>query len=241
MSNINVSHEKLAHAPQFIEEVKEAFNTSIPPISIQIDNREDVKSFAMIFKSKEHSYHGKRISCKNAKSFAPSTYAAVEIYTLENDRFPIELFFKSIQDLEDFADGYLRAVETVPAPTERTLEPTPTPQKVIKEEHTVTGTSPRENKRNVRRDSYEVNPFAETLLDTVLKIVLVIGWTLAVGSIVVSIFLAAEMEQYFIILLGVLGAAIILLTYYSVWAINKVIINMSRSLYNINERLKDNE
>lgn len=241
MSNITVSQEKLANAPQLIEEVKEAFNTSIPPISIQISNRADVNAFATIFKSAEHSYHGKRISCKNAKSFAPSTYAAVEIYTLENDRFPIELFFKSIQDIEDFAEGYIWAVETTPAPIEVSPEPEPAQETIAEEEHTVARTAPRENRRTVRRDSFEVNPFAETLLDTMLKIVLTVGWILAIGSIIVSIFIAVDMEAYYIIILGVLAAAIILLTYYFVWAINKVVINMSRSLYNINERLKDNE
>lgn len=241
MSNITVSQEKLANASLLIEEVKEAFNTSVPPISILISNRADLKAFATIFKSAEHSYHGKRISCKNAKSIAPSTYAAAEIYTLENDRFPIELYFKATQDLEDFADGYLRAVATVPAPVERIHEPIAKERTTIEEEQTTGKSTPKEHRRTVLRDKYEVNPFAETFLDTVLKIYMVFGWILAIGSIAVSIFLAAEMESYYIILLGVLAAALFLLTYYFIWAINKVVINMSRSLYNINENLKNAE
>lgn len=238
---ISISKKSLENASKLVAEVKEAFNTSVPPVCITINNRDEVKAFATIFKSAEHSYHGKRITCKNAKSFAPSTYAAAEIYTLESDRFPIDLFFKSIEDVKDFADGYLRAVETIPAPIERVPE-VEHAQKAVPEENAAI-IKPRESdKKNIiHRHYYEVNPFAETLLDTMLKIMLTIGWILAIGSIGASIYLAAEMEEHYIIVLGILAATAILLTYYFVWAINKVVINMSRSLYNINESLKDIE
>ena len=144
---ITISKSKLENESQLIEEIKDAFNTAIPPICIALDNREDIKVFASIFKSPEHGYHGKRISCKNAKSYAPSTYAAAEIYTLETDKFPIELFFKSIQDLEDFADGYLRAVETIPAPIERIPEQTPKEESHAEKESAIVKSTSREHKK----------------------------------------------------------------------------------------------
>lgn len=242
MSNITISREKLADAHRLVEEVEEAFNTSIPPISIQISNRADVKAFATVFRSAEHSYQGKRISCSNAKSYAPSTYAAVEIYTLEDNKFPIVLFFKTLQDIEDFAEGYLRAVETVPSPSRRIVEPEPVPQETaFNEEHKAARIAPEKSTRIVRRDSFEVNPFAETFLDTMLTILLVAGWIFAIGLLASCVFIAFKGRMYYYIPVGILLAAAILLSYYFIWAINKVIINMSRSLYNINERLKDME
>lgn len=236
---ISVSNDKLSNPQQFIEEVNEAFKSTMPPIGFEIAQGEDVAVFAKVFNSAEHSYRGKRISCKNAKSFAPLTYAAVEIYTIERDKFPIVLFFKSILDIEDFAEGYLRAIETTPPPTDSYIEPVSV-QEAAETEPVESVTSPRKAKRK-RGRYYEVNPFAEALLDTMLKITLAVGWTMAIATIVASIFIAIDMDAYYIIFLGILAAAFLLLLYYSSWAIYKVIINISRNLFNINERLTDCE
>ncbi len=88
---------------------------------------------------------------------------------------------------------------------------------------------------------YAVNPMAEDILDTILKINLILGWVLALAALVGSIVLAASEELYFIIVLGILAGALILLITYLIWARFKVIINISRNLFNINSKLKEKE
>ena len=120
---ITVSQSKLSDANAFIEEVKEVFNSAIPPVYFEISSREEVEAFANLFKSTEHGYFGKKISCKSANSFAPANFTATEIYSLNADKYPIELSFKSIANLQDFAVGYMKAVDTLPAPTPETSVP----------------------------------------------------------------------------------------------------------------------
>ena len=227
---ISVSQSKLSDANAFIEEVKEAFNSAIPPVYFEISSREEVEAFANLFKSTEHGYFGKKISCKSANSFAPANYTAAEIYSLNADKYPIELSFKSIANLQDFAVGYMKAVDTLPAPVPETSVPQ---------------SSENPEKKEARKptpDMYEVNPFAEKYLDFFLTIHLIIGWVLAIISVVSGIVLGTSSYSEFSLLFifaGILAGILILYSTYSLWAVNKVVINMSRNLFNINERLKN--
>ena len=227
---ITVSQSKLSDANAFIEEVKEAFNSAIPPVYFEISSREEVEAFANLFKSTEHGYFGKKISCKSANSFAPSNYTAAEIYSLNADKYPIELSFKSIANLQDFAVGYMKAVDTLPTPAPETSVPQ---------------SSENPGKKEARKptpDMYEVNPFAEKYLNFFLTIHLIIGWVLAIIIVVSGIVLGTSSYSEFSLLFifaGILAGILILYSTYSLWAVNKVVINMSRNLFNINERLKN--
>lgn len=232
---ITVSQSKLSDANAFIEEVKEAFNSAIPPVYFEISSREEVEAFANLFKSIEHGYFGKKISCKSANSFAPANYTAAEIYSLNADKYPIELSFKSIANLQDFAVGYMKAVDTLPAPA-------PVP------ETSVPQFSENPGKKEARKptpDMYEVNPFAEKYLNFFLTIHLIIGWVLAIFSVVSGIVLGCSSSysefSLLFIFAGIFAGIIILFSTYSLWAVNKVVINMSRNLFNINERIKNKE
>lgn len=88
---------------------------------------------------------------------------------------------------------------------------------------------------------YSVNPRAESLLNACLNVLLVFGWIIAIAGLGVSIYYAVEMEEYYFIAAGVFGAAVILFLFYCMWATYKLFINMSRNLFNINERLKNIE
>ena len=227
---ITVSQSKLSDANAFIEEVKEVFNSAIPPVYFEISSREEVEAFANLFKSTEHGYFGKKISCKSANSFAPANYTAAEIYSLKADKYPIELSFKSIANLQDFAVGYMKAVDTLPTPAPETSVPQ---------------SSENPGKKEARKptpDMYEVNPFAEKYLNFFLTIHLIIGWVLAIISVVSGIVLGCSSYGEFTLLYifaGIIAGIIILFSTYSLWAVNKVVINMSRNLFNINERLKN--
>ena len=229
---ITVSQSKLSDANAFIEEVKEVFNSAIPPVYFEISSREEVEAFANLFKSTEHGYFGKKISCKSANSFAPANYTAAEIYSLNADKYPIELSFKSIANLQDFAVGYMKAVDTL-------LAPVPVP------ETSVPQSSENPEKKESRKptpDMYEVNPFAEKYLNFFLTIHLIIGWVLAIISVVSGIVLGTSSYSEFSLLFifaGIIAGILILYSTYSLWAVNKVVINMSRNLFNINERLKN--
>ena len=227
---ITVSQSKLSDANAFIEEVKEVFNSAIPPVYFEISSREEVEAFANLFKSTEHGYFGKKISCKSANSFAPANFTAAEIYSLKADKYPIELSFKSIANLQDFAVGYMKAVDTLPAPVPETSVPQ---------------SSENPEKKEARKptpDMYEVNPFAEKYLNFFLTIHLIIGWVLAIISVVCGIVLGTSSYSEFSLLFifaGIFAGILILFLTYSLWAVNKVVINMSRNLFNINERLKN--
>lgn len=226
---ITVSQSKLSDANAFIEEVKEAFNSAIPPVYFEISSREEVEAFANLFKSTEHGYFGKKISCKSANSFAPSNYTAAEIYSLNADKYPIEMSFKSIANLQDFAVGYMKAVDTLPAPAPET---------------SATQSSEKKGPRKPTPDMYEVNPFAEKYLNFFLTIHLIIGWVLAIISVVCGIVFGCSSYSEFSLLFifaGIFAGILILYSTYSLWAVNKVVINMSRNLFNINERLKNRE
>ena len=230
---ITVSKSKLSNANAFIEEVKEAFNSAIPPVCFEISNREEVEEFAVLFKSSEHGYFGKKISCKSADNLVPSNCTASEIFCLKGNKYPIELSFKSIANLEDFATGYMKAVGTLSAPTQETSVPQSSDEQEKQEK--------KESKKLIP-DLYEVNPFAERFLNLILTIHLIVGWLLAIICVVWGIVFAitSHGEYGFLsVFMGIISGIVVLLSFYSTWAINKVVINMSHNLFNINERLKN--
>lgn len=85
---------------------------------------------------------------------------------------------------------------------------------------------------------YSVNPNAEVVLNGVATTILVIGWILAIAGIAVGIVAATDEGEFVYALAGILGGGFILLMFYIIWAELKVIINISRSLYNINDELE---
>ena len=85
---------------------------------------------------------------------------------------------------------------------------------------------------------YSVNPNAENVLNGVAATILVIGWIFAVVGIIAGIAAAIDQGEWFYALAGFLGGGLILLMFYIVWAELKVIINISRSLYNIQDELE---
>ncbi len=86
---------------------------------------------------------------------------------------------------------------------------------------------------------YSVNPNAEYVLSGVATAILVIGWIFAIAGIIVGIVAAAEQGEWAYFLAGVLGGGLILLVFYIIWAELKVIINISRNLYNIQDELEN--
>lgn len=81
---------------------------------------------------------------------------------------------------------------------------------------------------------HEVNPAAETISSTVAAIVLIISLLLAFGLVIGGIFSLQDSEIGGILIASgiVVGVAGVIM-----WASLKVIVNISRSLYNINELL----
>ncbi len=81
---------------------------------------------------------------------------------------------------------------------------------------------------------HEVNPAAETISSTVAAIVLIISLLLAFGLVIGGIFSLRDSEIGGILIASgiVVGVAGVIM-----WASLKVIVNISRSLYNINELL----
>lgn len=81
---------------------------------------------------------------------------------------------------------------------------------------------------------HEVNPAAEAISSTVAAIVLIISLLLAFGLVIGGIFSLRDSEIGGILIASgiVVGVAGVIM-----WASLKVIVNISRSLYNINELL----
>ena len=81
---------------------------------------------------------------------------------------------------------------------------------------------------------YDVNPAAEAISSTVAAVVLIVNLLLAFGLVIGGIFSLQESELGGLLIASgvVVGVAGVIL-----WASLKVIVNISRSLYNINELL----
>ena len=85
---------------------------------------------------------------------------------------------------------------------------------------------------------YSVNSAAEGLLNVFLTIHVIIGWIFAIAALAVSIYFAQEMVMPALIIVGAVAALLILFIFYFGWAMYKLFINISRNLFNINERIK---
>ena len=84
---------------------------------------------------------------------------------------------------------------------------------------------------------YEVNPVAENILNKFNQAVFAISVFVAiVGAIACIVAATAEFESAY--LWGILGAAVLALSAALFWATGKVLINISRNLYNINDALR---
>lgn len=95
------------------------------------------------------------------------------------------------------------------------------------------------------KDYYSVNPLAEEILDRLIKgwLRYWIGFAIIFGivGVVFGIVQLFEGDHGGLIILGTLFVTVvIILLAYILWAINKVVINISRNLYNIKETLKAN-
>lgn len=88
-----------------------------------------------------------------------------------------------------------------------------------------------------KESPYEVSPLAEKILDIILKVFLIIIIVGAIITAIVGIVIAINEEEWAPMLL-VLAAAGAVGLGYIVWALGKVVINISRNLYNINDALR---
>ncbi|MBR4213659.1 MAG: hypothetical protein IKR82_06890 [Bacteroidales bacterium] len=92
---------------------------------------------------------------------------------------------------------------------------------------------------SLNESAYEVNPVAESILDKFLKTVLVICIIIGVIGIFAAIIAATvESQSAFLWLIPVAILFVIMAGVF--WAIGKVLINISRNLYNINDSLRAN-
>lgn len=88
-----------------------------------------------------------------------------------------------------------------------------------------------------KESPYKVSPLAENILDIILKVFLIIIIVGAIITAIVGIVIAINEEEWAPMLL-VLAAAGAVGLGYIVWALGKVVINISRNLYNINDALR---
>ena len=88
--------------------------------------------------------------------------------------------------------------------------------------------------------AYEsVDPSAERFLDGVNTTLKIIGIILACIGVIASIVMANELEEG--CLIGIFGSLFMLIMVLIAWATIKVFINISRNLFNINNRLEQIE
>ena len=256
-----ITNTDFSSVSAFAGEVRKAFESAIPPVVISIDKRENVEPFTALFQS-ERGYLGKRVSCKHAKSGSFGNFTINELFSFDEDRFPILLSFKQIAELEDFAKGWARTFERAAAPVEQTqplaavqgTEQSQMPKQEVPntnkgritldevkaEQDNATASSKTVAGIQVVVQEFTVNPFAESILDTCLKLELILGWILAIGAFFVGIIGATNGDGLEGLYIGISipAAALILLVSYIIWARGKIIINISRNLFNINAKLK---
>lgn len=94
----------------FADEVRHAFDTSIPPIVFSIDNRESLLLFSQVFQTDKPGM-GRRVSCKRATSGSAMNFTPRELYNFNEAQYPLVFSFKNMRDLEDFANGWSRLIE----------------------------------------------------------------------------------------------------------------------------------
>lgn len=92
---------------------------------------------------------------------------------------------------------------------------------------------------SLNESPYEVNPVAESILDKFLKTVLIICIIIGVIGVFAAIIIATtEYQSAFLWLIPISILFVIIAGIF--WAIGKVLINISRNLYNINDALRAN-
>lgn len=90
---------------------------------------------------------------------------------------------------------------------------------------------------SLNESPYEVNPVAESILDKFLKTVLIICIIIGVIGVFAAIIIATtEYQSAFLWLIPISILFVVIAGIF--WAIGKVLINISRNLYNINDALR---
>ncbi len=239
MKTILITSDSIQDPDKLIETIRSAFNNEIPPVWFSFERRDVIEAFTKAVRSDNRGFYGKRALCHHAKNAMQINLTANEVFTLSLDKYPVSLGFKSIGDLEDFAVGYTLAAENapgwIPAPSEEAKAEDKSKKavdtKAVNEK--IDMSAPRDSIKE-----YPVNPLAESIMDTILKISVFVGWIFAILAVVIGIFWSIETSTVYWAFIGIIAGAIILILYYSAWALNKVIVNISRNLFNINEQLK---
>ena len=192
--SVLISNTDYSNIPAFADEVRSAFKSAVPPVCIAIDTKENVELFTQMFPS-ERGYLGKRVACKHAMIGSFNNFSINEIFSFGEERFPIQLSFKQISELEDFAKGWQRAIEKAATPVVEpsTTAPVEETKKNAEKAERAEEERVKDNQQNTVTQKakaeelpkqYPVNPFAESILDTLLKINLVFGWILAIGGFI---------------------------------------------------------
>ena len=120
--SVLISNTDYSNIPAFADEVRSAFKSAVPPVCIAIDTKENVELFTQMFPS-ERGYLGKRVACKHAMIGSFNNFSINEIFSFGEERYPIQLSFKQISELEDFAKGWQRTIEKASTPV---IEPSTT-------------------------------------------------------------------------------------------------------------------
>ena len=201
----------------------------------------DIYTFAQEVK-KEFSLEGISVNPKEVEFECnfPSAGKLRNIYPFLHiiNNTPNTIYFKNANEMRTFASAF----ETfITEPTNQSLienlkndadkqdkTPTDTQEYIAKQMQADRGST----------QQYPVNPLAENILDSVLKIFLILGWILAIVCVAIGVA-SAIFDEDGLWLLICLGAPIILLLFYFVWARIKVIINISRNLFAIRNQLSD--
>lgn len=92
------------------------------------------------------------------------------------------------------------------------------------------------------KKNYLVNPDAEKTLNTVAIIIHVLGYVFLAAGIGIGTWLGMSLDEdefaYIYLILGIIGGLLISFIFDILWASLKVFVNISRSLYNINNDLE---
>ncbi len=99
-----------SNIPAFADEVRQAFENSIPPIVFSVDSRESLLLFSQEF-STDKPGMGRRVSCKRASNGSSLNFSPREIFKFSDEQYPLIFSFKNIRDVEDFANGWSRLQE----------------------------------------------------------------------------------------------------------------------------------
>ena len=86
-------------------------------------------------------------------------------------------------------------------------------------------------------DRYDVNPAAESIISTLATVILVVG---CIGGFIIFVMCLAMVNNLGagMIFAGLFGGGLFALIFVLQWAILRVVVNISRNLFNINDQLK---